>query len=114
MPPNPNKLSDQARPIGRVGGVEVSISGSHDGLGVWLLIDHEPPDAGTHLARLLYPLVNQHIDLVLFPDAVWRWCLPYTTRVDETLIELIDVAAEVRRAAGVVQLTLTGFDDDTF
>ena len=43
--------------------------------------------------------------------SVVRWELPFTPALDRFLVELVDVIADVRRAAGTVQLELDGLEE---
>lgn len=74
----------------------------------WLLISSDS-DPGTNLARSLYPNLNALIDRVQFNGEVY-WCIPYLVTVDGVIMQLIDLLAEMRRSAGAIQLTMTGFD----
>jgi hypothetical protein len=99
---------DDLHQIGQINHLKLFLTRSAVSTDRWIVIADTDDGHGECLARLLYPSVNVLIDRAGLGDQTY-WVLPYVTAIDETLIALIDVLAELRRAAGVVQLTLTGF-----
>lgn len=110
MPPTLDRLT--SRPIGQLHNAQISLAHSTIDTSAWLIIEDTADGTGERLARLFYPAATTFVDRIGVDDHTWL-CLPYTTAVDQLLIDLIDLCAELRRSAGIVQLTLTGLDHET-
>ena len=67
----------------------------------WLVLAHWGADVGFDCEAVLDWARTQQL----------RWELPLTSGVDGFLVELVDVIADVRRAAGTVQMCFEDLED---